>query len=159
MATNNLGNAVTVQQMFEEICTTRDKVIELEKEVLYLKRTAGGAGGGGHPRSLLTAKGGLLDQSTTLPEKLTRVSDFRDWSEDYREYVEQQDEHLVELLDYARDSPVRVTEQGATAQIQLQAKAIYRSLKRAMVLADARALVVTVADKNPSEAWRLLHAK
>ena len=166
MAQSGSGDAVSVQEIFNQVvdlgrqlATQTAALTAALARVDELEREGSRRGPSREARSPLEEKGGLYDKTTTLPEKLTRVADFKDWSEDYREYIEGQDEELAELLDGARDSKVAITHMGATEAVRKQAKAVYRSLKRAMVHLDARALVVTVPDKNPFEAWRLLHAK
>ena len=99
-------------------------------------------------------KGGIFDKQSMLPDKLMRQADFREWSEEYLEYIEMQNEHLAELLTLARDSDVPVLGMGNDEDTRLRAKALYKSLKRNIVLSDARSIVVNALNKNPFEAWR-----
>ena len=104
-------------------------------------------------------KGGISDKQNMLPDKLMRQADFREWSEEYLEYIEMQNEHLAELLTLARDSDVPVLGMGNDEDTRLRAKALYKSFKRNIVLSDARSIVVNALNKNPFEAWRQLFAK
>ena len=70
-----------------------------------------------------------------------------------------QNEHLAELLTLARDSDNPVLGMGNDEETRTRAKALYKSLKRNVVLSDAKSIVVNVLNKNPFEAWRQLSAK
>ena len=136
----------------QELDTSNARIAALENATL-------GGGGSQGTGSDARLRGGIFDKSLSMPEKLSRVVDFKEWSEDYHEYIDSQDEHLAELLTSARDSTTQITHMGATPLIREQAKAMYRSLKRSITQQDARSIVVTVEHKNPFEAWRLLFLK
>ena len=104
-------------------------------------------------------KGGIFDNRLLEPEKFHREVDFKEWVEDFREYIEVQDENLAELLDFARDSKEAITHAGVDEERQRNAKVLYGSLKRSVTHTDARSLVVNVAGNHPFEAWRKLFMK
>ena len=81
-------------------------------------------------KSPLEGKGGFYHMTQIMPDKLSRVADFKEWSEDYREYVAAQSEALAEMLDTARDSKERITRMGDDGDTVEFAKALYKSLKK-----------------------------
>ena len=55
-------------------------------------------------------KGFLVEKKLFEPEKLERATNFKDWSEDLIEWVEQSDGHIAGLLCIARDSKGAITD-------------------------------------------------
>ena len=69
------------------------------------------------------------------------------------------DPELVVLLKTAEREKTEITELGVSAATQAKAKPLYNSLKKAIKHKQARSTVLLTPNKNPYEAWRLLHQK
>ena len=59
----------------------------------------------------------------------------------------------------ARDSEAVITGMGDDEATQHKARALYKSLRRNIVLPEARQIVTNTPEKNPFEAWRHLFGK
>ena len=66
---------------------------------------------------------------------------------------------MAKLLGLARASQHMTTEKGESEQEVPVSEDLYKNLKRFVVYAEAKAIVVNVPDKKPFGAWRQLHAK
>ena len=155
------GSALPSQQdLVQQVLNITGVLNQALERIVQLEQKVEANGTRSHTKkSPLEGKGGLYDMTQIMPDRLSRVADFKEWSEDYREYVAAQSEALAEMLDTARDWKERITRMGDDGDTVELAKALYKSLKKTVVHQEGRALVVTVPDKNAFEAWRLLHAK
>ena len=72
-----------------------------------------------------TQKGGIFDKTNMIPDKLSRQVDFKDWAEEYLEYIEAQDEKLAGIMTTARDSQQVINGRGEDERTIKQAKALY----------------------------------
>ena len=145
----------TAAEMTQSIVNLSDQLSQAMQRIQILEQSHG-------PRPEMDearSKGGLLDKSNMLPEKLARASDFREWTEEYQEYIEFQSVKLSALLTMARDSQVAITGMGDDAETQHKARALYKSLRYNIVLPEARQIVANTPEKNPFEAWRQLFGK
>ena len=150
----------SLQELTQQIVNLSDSLNTAMQRIQVLEQRGSGTYSTGQGNFDETrAKGGIFDKQNMLPEKLVRQLDFREWSEEYLEYIEFQSEHLAELLTVARDSDRVITGTGEDEDTKLKAKALYKSLKRNVVLPEAKAIVANVPDKNPFEAWRQLFGK
>ena len=64
------------------------------------------------------SKGGIGDKDILRPEKLIRQSDFKEWAEEYHEYVKSQGQagrRMAELLELAKEKTEQTTGKGETA--------------------------------------------
>ena len=61
--------------------------------------TTGGSGG----------KGLLFDRKLFEPEKFERLGTWKEWSEDFIDWIEQSEPKLAEMLNFARDSKDEIT--------------------------------------------------
>ena len=144
-----MAQPMTLDQLLTQIAVLSDSIAKLQHEVDDLRS--------GKDRS--GVRGGMFDKKTWEPEKLNKVVDFREWSEEFFEYVEQCDEQLADMLNIARDSKEPITQQGRDEAVIAKSKVLYRTMKRYVICPDARSIVVHIKDKNPYEAWRLLFVK
>ena len=96
-------------------------------------------------------KGGIFDNRSMEPEKFRRLIDFKDFVEDFKEYIEVQDKAFADVLDLARDFKIPIMHAGAVAETQRKAKALYQALKRNVIHSEAKSIVQNVSDKNPFE--------
>ena len=145
------GHVYSVQDLLDQIEALRQTLASLTDQVTNL-RAERGAGGSG-------ARGGMYDKKTWEPDKLQKTVDFREWSDDFWEYIDQCDEQLSDMLNTSRDTQETIRHTGNDDETRAKAKVLYRVMKRYITNADARSLVVHVQDKNPYEAWRLLFMK
>ena len=104
-------------------------------------------------------KGGLYDKRLYEPERLETKESFKEWSEDFFDFVEMCDAEIAQMLKFAKSETNVITATGATPDLQKKAKSLYRMLKQKIYLKEAKRVVVLARGKNPYEAWRLLHAK
>ena len=151
MATPQHQGVYSVQDLLDQIDALRQSLALVTDQVTTMRaeRAVGGS----------NVRGGMFDKKTWEPDKLQKTVDFREWSEDFWEYIDQCDEQLSDMLNTSRDTadPIRAT--GNDEPTRAKAKVLYRTLKRYVTNADARSLIVNVQDKNPYEAWRLLFLK
>ena len=136
---------MTLQDLLDQMATLSATVADLRDEVADLRAERN-----------RNVRGGMYDKKTWEPDKLLKITDFRDWSEDFYEYIDQCDEQLSDMLNVARDSQSPITSLGRDHETIAKAKVLYRTLKRYIVNPDAKSIVVHIQDKNPYEAWRLL---
>ena len=144
-----MAQPMTLDQLLTQIAVLSDSIAKLQHETDDLRS--------GKDRS--GVRGGMFDKKTWEPEKLNKVVDFREWPEEFFEYVEQCDEQLADMLNIARDSKEPITQQGRVEAVIAKSKVLYRTMKRYVIFPDARSIVVHIKDKNPYEAWRLLFVK
>ena len=104
-------------------------------------------------------RGGLYDNKLYEPEKLKDPKDFREWSDDFFDFVEMCDPLGADLLKEATREPNVITASGNTSEMRAKAKPLYRMLKRSIEFKQAQMTVVLAPGKNAYEAWRLLHAR
>ena len=100
-----------------------------------------------------------FDKKMFEPEKLEKLANFKEWAEDFIDYVDMCDESLGDLLRASRDAQQEVTRMGADDETIKKSRALYRILKRNVIQADARAIIAHVNDKNVYEAWRQLFVR
>ena len=84
---------------------------------------------------------------------------FRDWAEEFVDFIAMRDENLAAALDNARDSKSPVLRLGDNDKEIAQAKRMYRIVKKLMEHPDAIPIIKHVPGKNVWEAWRTLHSK
>ena len=99
------------------------------------------------------------DKKLNLPMTLRDSKDFREWADDFFDWVEDCDEELSLLLSAATREKAVITEKGGSADVIAKAKHLYRWLKKSIDLKGAKQIVLFSPDKNPYEAWRQLYAK
>ena len=146
---------VGIPEILAQMVALTDMVATQTARIQALEASSGGQQGHGGNN----VKGSIFDNRTSEPEKLQRIVDFKEFVEDYREYIEIQDSNLADLLDLARDSKIPILHAGIDPETQRKAKALYRSLKRCITHPEAKSIVQNVNDKNPFEAWRQLFMK
>ena len=117
------------------------------------ERSAAGGGGQGNDR------GGLFDKKLYEPQPLEDIRDFKEWSEDFLDWVEMCDREVPQLMRAATREKEQITALGSSQVTIDKAKPLFRMLKRYIKLKQARQTVALAPGKNPYEAWRLLFAK
>ena len=90
---------------------------------------------------------------------LEDARDFKEWSDDFYDWVEMCDADIPHLLLAATREKEQITALGGSAEIIAKAKPLFRMMKRFIKLKTARQTVSLAPGKNPYEAWRLLFAK
>ena len=103
----------------------------------------------------------LADKKFFTPPILKLKSVFRDWTEEFVEYLEEKDAILSEQLKLAADNIETITSLGDTETMVKRGKKLYLLLKRCIdeECKEARATVRDVEGGNVWEAWRLLGAR
>ena len=89
---------------------------------------AAGAGGAGRS-SYEDIKGGLFDKKLFEPHTLEDAKDFRDWAEEFEDWVAMCDKDIPELLKTSAREKVQITALGSTQFIVDKAKPLYRMMK------------------------------
>ena len=91
----------------------------------------------------------LGDKEMLRPDKLIRQSDFKEWAEEYVEYVESQrkgGQRMAGLLGLARESQELIIGKGETAHGISVATDLYKNMKKFVVLPEAKMIVVNAPD-------------
>ena len=102
----------------------------------------------------------LMSRKFFEPEPFTKSSGaFRDWSEEFVDFIAMRDENLAAALDNTRNSKSPVLRLGDNDKEIAQAKRMYRIVKKLMEHPDAIPVIKHVPGKNVWEAWRTLHSK
>ena len=73
-------------------------------------------------------KGFLFDGKLLEPEKFERATNFKDWSEDFIDWVEQSDAHIAGLLRIAHDSDGAITQMGRDEPKIARSRVPYKAL-------------------------------
>ena len=94
-------------------------------------------------------KGFLFDKKLFEPEKFERALNFKDWSEDLIDLVEQSDAHIDGFLRIALDSEGAITQTGGDEPTIAHSKVLYRALKKLVVQPEATAIDTHLEGKNP----------
>ena len=105
------------------------------------------------------SRGGLFDKKLYEPQLLEDVRDFKEWSDDFLDWVEMCDKDVPVLMRTATREKEQIIALGGSPEIIDKAKPLYRMMKRYIRLKPARQTVTLAPGKNPYEAWRLLFAK
>ena len=148
--------AASVQELTQQIINLGEKLTLATQRISDLENSTP------IQREETKMRGGLGDRELLRPDKLIRQADFKEWAEEYVEYVESQGkggQRMAELLGLARESQVLITGKGETAHEISIATDLYKNMKKFVVLPEAKTIVVNAPDKNPFEAWRQLYAK
>ena len=94
-------------------------------------------------------KGGLYDKRLYEPEKLDKAANFKEWAEDFFEFVEMCDPEVSNLLRLAVGEKDVISESGGNLVLRTKSKALHRMLKRSVSLLEARRIIVLSPGKNP----------
>ena len=87
-------------------------------------------------------KGGLYDKRLYEPEKLDKAANFKEWAEDFFEFVEMCDTEVSSLLRVAVGEKDVISESGGSLVLRTKSKALHRMLKRSVSLLEARRIIV-----------------
>ena len=128
----------------------------LETQLTDLRNRLGAPGGGGGGAA---DRGGLYDKKLNLPMTLRDGRDFREWADDFFDWVEDCDSELSHLLKAAAREKAVIIQKGQSQSVIAKAKHLYRWMKKSIDLKGAKQIVLFSPDKNPYEAWRQLYAK
>lgn len=90
---------------------------------------------------------------------LEDARDFKEWSDDFYDWVEMCDSDIPLLLLAAPPEKEQITALGGTPEVVAKAKPLFRMMKRFIKLKTARQTVSPAPGKNPYEAWRVLFSK
>ena len=71
--------------------------------------------GSGQPNG---GRGLLFDKKLFEPEKFERTANFKEWTEDFADWVLQSDEQVGELLNFAREAQQVITQTGSDEETQ-----------------------------------------
>ena len=101
----------------------------------------------------------LVDRKFFTPEYFPQNGIFRDWQQEFTDYIAGRDRRLGDLLESAAKQKEVIVTLGDDGSSIQRAEKLYRILKKLMVHTEARNIVNHVPNKNPWEAWRLLSAR
>ena len=106
---------------------------------------------------------GLVDKKFFEPEPLVGKDVFREWAEEFTEYIKSRDKTLATLLDKSRHLTMAVSTTSlpelASADPDM-VSGLYRVLKKLLKPhKDAGPIVSNVPKRCPFEAWRLIHTR
>ena len=104
------------------------------------------------PASAQTHKNNTFDKKMFEPEKLENLASFKDWTEDFADYVDMCDGDLREMLKVARDALTACARMGDSEETVKRSCAVCRVLKRCVTQEDAKAIGTHAPDKNACEA-------
>ena len=104
-------------------------------------------------------RGGLFDKKLYEPQVLEDARDFKEWSEEFLDWVEMCDKEIPLLMTAATREKDQIVALGSSQATIEKAKPLFRMLKKYIKLKPARQTVALAPGKNPYEAWRLLFAK
>ena len=79
------SEAIGVQELLVQVVQLTDNLTAATERVKALEAAV--AAGGGTSQGSPYIKGGIFDRTLSLPDKLTRAVEFKDWSDDYYEYI------------------------------------------------------------------------
>ena len=128
------------------------KVRDLEQQVA---EGAGGRAGG----AFAGQRHGLVDQKKLFPDALTRDEDFREWRDDFVEWVEFLEPAVakrleeVAILDEEQDLDPHETE--AQAHVR---RSLYAAMRKLIKTVEGKLIAKSVKEHNPFEAFRLLRS-
>ena len=131
----------------------------LEQQVAQLTATVNSLQNTGPARSSEDTRGGLYDKKLYEPDRLENVKDFKEWSEDFLDFIQMCDREVAALLVAATREKEPISALGGTQSLIDKARPVFRMLKRSIKHQAARQTIVLAPGKNPYEGWRLLHQK
>ena len=153
-------------QVMQQVAQMQDRLQNLEQQLGASQQANGqlqqqlqdlrNQGASSGPRE---ARGGLFDKKLYEPGVLEDARDFKEWSDDFYDWVEMCDSDIPMLLLAATREKEQITALGGNADVVAKAKPLFRMMKRFIKLKTARQTVSLAPGKNPYEAWRLLFAK
>ena len=152
--------AAAVHELIAKVDLLVTRVTTLESQAWTSGQGEGGGRGG---RGRGYEDNNLVDRKFFTPEALSTKDIFREWAEDFTDYIASRDKELGTLLSAAKylDVATHASHASAFGAIDEEKKAnLYRVMKKLLhPHPEARVLVQYVPDKNPFEAWRQVHSK
>ena len=145
----------TIEDLARQIVALSDQARLLQAQV----NTQNFRQGGQEPSQPNGGRGLLFDKKLFEPEKFERTANFKEWTEDFADWVMQSDETIGELLNFAREAQQVITQTGADEETQKKGLVLYRALKKLVTQPEAKAIITHVAGKNPYEAWRQMFSR
>ena len=82
------GQEWSLQDVLNQMVALNATVVTLQHEIAQLKEERSRMDTSGSER---VSKGGMYDKRNWEPDKLSKIIDFREWSEDFWEYIDQCD--------------------------------------------------------------------
>ena len=150
--------AAAVHELIAKVDLLVTRVTSLESQAW-----TSGQGGGSRWSDGDRRDNDLVDRKFFTPEALSTKDIFREWAEDFTDYIASRDKELGTLLSAAKylDVATHASHASAFGAIEDEKKAnLYRVMKKLLhPHPEARVLVQYVPDKNPFEAWRQVHSK
>ena len=101
----------------------------------------------------------LVDRKFFVARPFAKGDIFREWSDDFLDFVDSRKPIWGDLLRQARDQAAPIYSKGDTPDVVGAGQKIYRVLKQIILHPEARPLIIHVADKNVWEGFRQLHAR
>ena len=153
--------AATLEQTAAAVHELITKLDALTNRMVLMEAKA--AQGADSPDHKGGGKNDLVDRKFFTPESLSPKDIFREWADDFTDYVVSRDKELGTLLSAAKylDVATHASHASAFGAIGDEQKSnLYRVMKKLTAThPEARVLVQYVADKNPFEAWKQIHSK
>ena len=144
-------------QLMQQMAAMQDRVQTLEGQNYQLEQRLAAQTAHTQPQPR-EERGGLFDKKLFEPSVLEDARDFKEWSEDFQDWIEMCDGDIPPLLQAATREKEQITALGPNAGVVAKSKPLYRMLKRFIKLKPAKQTVTLAPGKNPYEAWRLLFA-
>ena len=145
-----------LQNLQQQLGASQSANGQLQKQLREMTNRMQSTGASSEPRD---ARGGLFDKKLYEPGILEDARDFKEWSDDFYDWVEMCDDEIPSLLIAATREKDQITALGSSEGTISKAKPLFRMMKRFIKLKPARQTVALAPGKNPYEAWRLLFAK
>ena len=101
----------------------------------------------------------LMDRKFFNPSSFASGSVFREWKEEFEDFIAGRDPELAEKLERTEKAVEPIMSLGMNPKEVEVSKKLYRIFRKLIVEPEARSIVVHTPDKNPFEAWRLLTNK
>ena len=149
----------TNQQLTDQVNALMSQITELTTRLAQFEGTNAFGPASAHGVLPNYQANMLFDKKMFAPEKFEKLANFREWTDDFMDYVDMCDEQIGDLLKTARDTDRVITQMGQDDATVKKSKALYRILRRCVEQPEAKAIVVNVEEKNIYEAWRQLFAK
>ena len=116
-------------------------------------------GGQGQRRRQERREEELVDHKFFQPPVFTVKSHFREWSEEFVDFIGMKSDELADCLKTSMESKVPLTSLGRNPLECMRAKKLYRILKKVVEHPEGKILVQHSPDKNVWEACRTLHTR
>ena len=149
----------TMQQLADQIMALHGTVQSMEQllgdartRIAQLEQGHGDGGGGDRQRH----EDKLLDVKKLFPDKLLKPEDWKEWSEEFMDYIEEKDEATYESLQEAASARSEIALPDDEEDVK-KVRAVFKLLKRLLKENESKTIQRNIQSYNALELWRLLH--